>query len=983
LVRLEYISNRDLLLMIRPLSKIILYTVATAIILFICGLYLHLELTYRERVRDYTQLNESVYSELINLFQCEFPLQENTYTYEHSFGRSGFDSSIFVCQFSKPFDSITIDYKTSPAFSTEELKSIIHTCLSQKDLKTGNLSLTLQNVSKKPYLIGVRSGAGNDSTIIGELRILQPPVKQIIDSVQKGESRLILTIIKTNDTIIFSSSELPVSLLYELMNADPENSLKSFSVRDKNHSQKLFRVTKKIHSDFQLITVFSNPKRSSVSILLFFISFLILLSGTIILPTLFRKDLQKQILEINSVVESISEKDFDKHISENYPGELGLLTRSINKMSSQLKKVYNDLEIRMIRHTSEISMRNAELRKTQREILSQNNELKSAYEALVESREKYEKLIDHLKNEYFFYSKAPNGTLLFVSPSVKEILGFTVTKYRELHNSLYTENAINELAREFARKIENGLSQPKYTKEIYDAKGQPKLLEVTEVAVFNDQQQLVSIEGLAHDITERQKAEEIIKEQEEKYRMLFTFASDFIFMYELEKKEKKVGRFIEANQYTIDKLGYSIEELREMTPVDLIAADIWNENTEEVAELAASDSKFERIWESKDGNIIDVEISVHAFNIKNKVVAIGVARDISDRKRAEEEIRFVNEELVNQKENLEALVDNLTQTQEQLVQSEKMAALGQLIAGIAHEINTPLGAIKASIGNLSDSLNSALSELPALFRSQSADNLSLFTHLFELARQKKSELSTREKRQLKRELYSSLSEQNIQNADLLSDMLIYLEIYEVDEKLMNELKIPNSIATVKSARNFVSLLKNTNTINIAVEKATKVVFALKKYAHKDTVGEMVSTDILDSIETVLTLYHNQLKQGVEVIKNYDKLPLVKCYQDEISQVWTNLVQNAIQAMHLEGTLTITAHLEKDVIWVSFKDTGHGIEPDIIDKIFDPFFTTKKQGEGSGLGLDIVRRIIEKHNWTIEVESKLGEGANFIIKIPAG
>ena len=424
-----------------------------------------------------------------------------------------------------------------------------------------------------------------------------------------------------------------------------------------------------------------------------------------------------------------------------------------------------------------------------------------------------------------------------------------------------------------------------------------------------------------------------------------------------------------------------MEELREMNPLNLISGEIEIEEDRK-KELALDDSKFERVWESKDGQSIDVEISTHALKIKDKEVAIAVARDITARKKAEEEIRFVNEELINQKENLESLVDNLTETQEQLVQSEKMAALGQLIAGIAHEINTPLGAIKASIGNMLDSLNTALNELPTLFREQSAENLNLFNAIFENAqRNDKSDLSSREKRQKRRELSALLIEQKIPDAELVADALVYLEIYEASNDLLSNLKKTDALKVVRSARNFISILKNTHTINLAVEKATKVVFALKKYSHRDAMGEKVSTDITDSIETVLTLYQNQLKQGVEIVRNYGRLPLVQCYQDEISQVWTNLVQNAIQAMKQEGILTITTKQEGNYISISFKDNGPGVEPDIREKIFEPFFTTKKQGEGSGLGLDIVKKIIEKHNGSIELENTLGEGANFIIKLP--
>ena len=253
----------------------------------------------------------------------------------------------------------------------------------------------------------------------------------------------------------------------------------------------------------------------------------------------------------------------------------------------------------------------------------------------------------------------------------------------------------------------------------------------------------------------------------------------------------------------------------------------------ELPEYIANDDKYERIWQSKDGKTFDFEISSHGFTIKNRNVAIVVARDITERKKSEEEIRYINEELYNQKENLEALVDNLTQTQEQLVQSEKMAALGQLIAGIAHEINTPLGAIKASIGNLLDSLNNALEELPTLFQDQSEENLRLFGAIFEKARKKHPELSSREKRQKKRELSGLFKEEKIENADLHADTLIYLEIYAADKNLLDLLRMPSAMQVVRSARNFISLLKNTNTINIAVEKATKVVFALKKYSHRD------------------------------------------------------------------------------------------------------------------------------------------------------
>lgn len=662
-------------------------------------------------------------------------------------------------------------------------------------------------------------------------------------------------------------------------------------------------------------------------------------------------------------------------------GQNGKNRNNLNELKEQLILVssrYKDLLEKVNERNFKVDLTNSELKLHQEEIVKQNLELKAAYEALYENRKKYKQLIYNLRDEYVFFSQAPGGEMVFVSPSVKTILKYEVKEFKEDINFVYTDNPVNEKAREHKRLSLQGIQQPKYLAEIKDKDGVPHTFEISEFTVFNEKNEFISLEGVARDITRDVENESLIKEKEEKYKLLFNKASDFVFFYNVGE-DSIPGKFIEVNDYTLKRLGFTREEMEKMSLNDLSHIEYWDKESE-IDEFTGN-KKYEQVWMTKDDNMINVEIISHNFKLNNKEIGIAIARDITERKQAEEEIHFVNEELVNQKENLEALVDNLTQAQEQLVHSEKMAALGQLIAGVAHEINTPLGAIKASIGNLNDSLGKAIKDLPSFIGNRGPEDLELFVKVLQFTGYESDNLSSREKRSLKKEVYKKLEDNGISNTDAFAELIIYLNVQDKLDELLPYLRNNNSEDVLRSVRNFASILKNSKTILLAADKAAKVVFALKKYAHRDVIEEKLPTDIVDSIETVLTLYHNQLKHGIDVVRRYDTLPVVYCYSDEINQVWTNLIHNSIQAMDQKGKLIITTKNENDYISVSIADNGCGIEPDIRDKIFEPFFTTKKQGEGSGLGLDIVKKIVEKHNGEITFTSELGVGTEFTIRIP--
>ncbi len=338
------------------------------------------------------------------------------------------------------------------------------------------------------------------------------------------------------------------------------------------------------------------------------------------------------------------------------------------------------------------------------------------------------------------------------------------------------------------------------------------------------------------------------------------------------------------------------------------------------------------------------------------------------------------EELKHQSETIKHAFDELQLTQDQLIKQEKLSALGQLVAGIAHEINTPLGAIRASAGDNTRSLVAAIDELPKLYEHLTSDDQDIFFKLLDCVISSKPLYSSREKRPLKRKIKEQLAEYEIKNARQIADVLIDIGVYtEVDDylSLLQHSKVDWILDLVY---NLSCLMGNNRTIITSVEKAAKVVFALKNYARFDHFGNKQLVSVTDGLETVLAIYHNHLKHSIEVFRHYEDLPEIWCYPDELMQVWTNLIHNGIQSMEDGGQLTVKTSKEDNGIKVEISDSGSGIPKDIQERIFEPFFTTKPTGEGSGLGLHISQKIIDKHKGFIVVNSEPGH-TRFSIWLP--
>ncbi|MDW8333388.1 MAG: GAF domain-containing protein, partial [Bacteroidia bacterium] len=344
------------------------------------------------------------------------------------------------------------------------------------------------------------------------------------------------------------------------------------------------------------------------------------------------------------------------------------------------------------------------------------------------------------------------------------------------------------------------------------------------------------------------------------------------------------------------------------------------------------------------------------------------------------ELSKLNEELqVTVNERTEAM-ERLKKAQSQLIQSEKMASLGLLIAGVAHEVNTPISAVKASARNLLRSLPVVLQDVPALLEKLPESLRELFFKLVAQAAQASSDLSSSEERAHRKNVKAILDEYDVPDSYELAKELVEIRIIENIEQFIPLFEHPQSREILDKVYTLGQFKKNLDNIDVAAEKTARVVRALKTYSHTQQQDKFVLASLTENIETILTVYANQLKYGVNVVKNFGSLPNIPLYPDEIGQVWTNIINNAVYAMGGKGTLTIDVGADGDHAFVRIADTGPGIPPQVLERIFEPFFTTKPQGEGTGLGLDICRKIVEKHRGTIEVESVPGRTA-FTVRLP--
>lgn len=338
---------------------------------------------------------------------------------------------------------------------------------------------------------------------------------------------------------------------------------------------------------------------------------------------------------------------------------------------------------------------------------------------------------------------------------------------------------------------------------------------------------------------------------------------------------------------------------------------------------------------------------------------------------AELEIKTAELETYNQV--LTETLKNLEQSNQQLILSEKMASLGELVAGIAHELNTPAGAIKSAIDEIDHKYDTLLKELVNTVSSLPTATQKQYVVLCHHVLKSAKDLSTKEQRTRARGIRKILEEHNVDNTLTLSKNIALIGLTDTDVRTNIDLFAIDTIGEIISSLRQLGMAQlHVRDIKLAIGRITQLVKALKSYSHLDE-GEITTSNLHDDLDNTLVILHNKIKRSIKVHKQYESLPPITGYIDQLNQVWTNLIHNAIQAMRGEGDLFIRVYaIANEQIAVEIEDTGCGIPKESLDDVFIPHYTTKKKGEGTGLGLAISKDIIDKHNGHIEIESQPGK-----------
>ncbi len=463
------------------------------------------------------------------------------------------------------------------------------------------------------------------------------------------------------------------------------------------------------------------------------------------------------------------------------------------------------------------------------------------------------------------------------------------------------------------------------------------------------------------------KAQKQIKASEVKFKSVFNELKQMMFVLSPELC------IVESNTVSGEITGMHEDIVKKSKFYDL---PIWQQTAglREKFALAISDAKngkyihFETVLNSSMDRERTFDFTFFPIHDHlGKVILIIVSGyDITDLKETQKRLRHTIEEL--------------KQTQDQLIISEKKAAFGQLAASLAHELNNPMAVIKASFVNYQEAATSSLANMCLIKSVLSPSEIVFAIGLVERYLDTVEDVSSREKRKIKKQLEERIVPSDVIDSGELIENMLNLKIKSPDV-LSEHISNPNLPIMLNLSRGFASLYKNRDSISYSIKRALNVVSSFKEYAGKDIKAAKETLILSEAVDIVLNLLKALLVPGIEIVKDIDANLYILMSKDDLYQVFTHIIKNAIQATQAGGKIFINIKKADQIIILRVKDNGPGIPVSIQDKIFEPFFTTKDQGQGAGLGLYIVSDIITNIKGSITFESAVGKGTEFIIGLP--
>jgi PAS domain S-box-containing protein len=502
-------------------------------------------------------------------------------------------------------------------------------------------------------------------------------------------------------------------------------------------------------------------------------------------------------------------------------------------------------------------------------------ERKKMEEALRESEEKYRKQFEEALDA-IFVADAETGIIVDCNRAASELVGREKSELIGKHQRILhpPQQIDGEFSKTFKQHLKEKEGQVLET-QVIDKKG-----EIKDVAVKANVFELRGekmLQGIFRDITENKQAEGAVRESQQKFERLFMNNPEAADYLDLD------FHILNVNPRFEELFGYSLDEVKGKHINDVVVPKDKIEEAEDLDRKARKGYAYhDTVRKRKDGSLVPVSISAAPIIVEDELVGtVGLYKDITERRQMEKKLEEYSEHL---EELVEKRTEELTEAQERLIKSERLAAVGELATMVGHDLRNPL----QSINNATYYVSNELLRLP-------------------------------------------VSQKAIEMLQVINDSVDYAD------------KIIRDLQDFSSTKK--SIVKKTN-INTIVKET------------------------LSQVET---------PRNIELITELGHFPRIEADKNQIKRTFLNLAVNGIQAMENGGRLKVSTKKTKDFIEVSFEDTGIGLPKEKMKKLFTPFFTTK--AKGLGMGLAICKKFVESHGGSIEVESEEGKGSTFTVKLP--